>query len=148
MGRASPSDPSQPVEDWLGEPEFFENSELTQAHFTALLLLTERVLFDTAALQFVTQDAAQSSNDLIAIYQVWAFQLPESNPAAPVSPGPHTGMPRSRSFIKSACDDVPLTARFANFSPTIRSCSPRARRRCSRWATWKPRENCSRGPSL
>ena len=72
-------DPSQPVEDWICEPELREL--FTQANFA--VTGHDRVLFDTAALRFVTADEAQSSNDLIAIYQVWAFQLPESNPAWP-----------------------------------------------------------------
>lgn len=70
-------DPSQPVEEWLREPE------LRQLFLDAQFIVCshERVWFDTDARRFVNNDQAETTDHLLAIYQVWAFQLPEQKSA-------------------------------------------------------------------
>ncbi len=74
--------PGQPVEDWLVEPML--RQLFVQENFD--VAGHERVLFDTAKRQFVSSEEAKTANGLLAIYQVWAFQLPESQVAVAVSP--------------------------------------------------------------
>jgi 2-polyprenyl-3-methyl-5-hydroxy-6-metoxy-1,4-benzoquinol methylase/thioredoxin-like negative regulator of GroEL len=64
-------DPSQPIEEWLHEPElcklFLNQAFLIAGH--------ERVLFDTKSRQFlIGQDSVGGA--VLPIYQVWLFQRP------------------------------------------------------------------------
>jgi SAM-dependent methyltransferase len=92
--------PGQPVEDWLVEPalrQLFVRENFDVAGH-------EWVLFDTARRQFVSGDEAKTANDLLAIYQVWAFQLPESQVALAVPP---IVRPEAvRTEFRRACHDA------------------------------------------
>jgi SAM-dependent methyltransferase len=68
----------RPAEDWLVEPalrQLFERENFGVAGH-------ERVFFNTARRRFVSSDEAKTDGDALALYQVWAFQLP--GPPEPV----------------------------------------------------------------
>ena len=67
-------DPSQPVEDWMTEPQV--KNVFSQSGFRSLE--QKRVWFDTVRRFFTDGAGVTSLENFVAIYQVWSFQSVES----------------------------------------------------------------------
>ncbi|MEP6662727.1 MAG: methyltransferase domain-containing protein [Verrucomicrobiota bacterium] len=75
-------DPSQPVEEWMTEPQLKE--VFTEAGFR--VCAHQRVWFNISERKFTDASSVETSDNLIAIDQIWKFQLSEEAKVETESP--------------------------------------------------------------